>query len=59
MPFDVYCDAANDDDAGEWNLFYDDAFAIIGFPSLILSTGLTIYSVLQCTATNISAFYVC
>ena len=52
MPFNVYCDAANDDDAGEWNLFYDDAFAIIVFPSLILSTGLTIHSVLQCTATN-------
>ena len=42
MPSNVYCDAANDDDAGEWNLFYDDAFAIIVFPSLILSTGLTI-----------------
>ena len=46
--FNVYCDAANDDYAGEWNFFYDDAFAIIVFPSLILSTGLILCSAMHC-----------
>ena len=58
MPFNVYCDAANDDDAGERNLFYDDASAaIIVFPSLILSIGLAIHSGLKCTATKTFAIF--